>query len=54
MIMSILAVLKAGGAYVPVDPAYPAGRIRFMLEDTGATLLLAGKDVMDQLPLTGC
>ena len=40
MIVSVLAVLKAGAAYVPVDPAYPANRLRLMLEDSGARLLL--------------
>ncbi len=42
LIITILAILKAGGTYVPVDPAYPAHRIRHMLEDTGSTLLLTG------------
>ncbi|WP_268795459.1 non-ribosomal peptide synthetase [Paenibacillus sp. Leaf72] len=40
MIAAILAVLKAGAAYVPIDPAYPEQRISYMLEDSGAKLLL--------------
>ncbi|WP_337842012.1 amino acid adenylation domain-containing protein [Rheinheimera sp.] len=40
MLVAILAVLKTGAAYVPVDPAYPADRIQFMLQDCGASLLL--------------
>ncbi|MED3001255.1 amino acid adenylation domain-containing protein, partial [Bacillus velezensis] len=41
MAVSVLAVLKAGGAYVPLDPEYPEDRLRYMLEDSGACLLLA-------------
>ena len=37
----ILAVLKAGGAYVPIDTNYPQERIDFILEDTGAELILS-------------
>ncbi len=40
MLTCVLAVLKAGGAYVPLDPAYPKERLAFMLEDSGAALLL--------------
>ncbi|NGZ77570.1 non-ribosomal peptide synthetase [Saccharibacillus alkalitolerans] len=40
MILSVLAVLKTGAAYLPIDPEYPQERIRFMLEDSGADLLL--------------
>ncbi len=43
MIIALLAVLKAGGAYVPLDPEYPKERVRYMLEDSGASLVLAGK-----------
>jgi non-ribosomal peptide synthetase component F len=38
--VSILACLKAGAAYVPLDPGYPADRVRFILKDCGAVLLL--------------
>ena len=40
LLVAVLAVWKAGGAYVPLDPDYPADRMRFMLEDSGAKVLL--------------
>ena len=40
MLTCVLGVLKAGGAYVPLDPSYPEERLAFMLEDSGASLLL--------------
>ncbi len=41
LVASLLAVLRAGGAYVPMDPGYPAERLRYMLADSGAALVLA-------------
>ncbi|EUA24829.1 AMP-binding enzyme family protein [Mycobacterium xenopi 3993] len=32
-IVAILAVLKTGAAYVPIDPALPAARVGFILDD---------------------
>ncbi|WP_405924541.1 amino acid adenylation domain-containing protein [Streptomyces sp. NBC_00035] len=40
LMVALLAVLKAGGAYLPLDPGYPAGRLEFMLTDSGAPVLL--------------
>lgn len=47
MIISLLGILKAGGAYVPLDPAFPKQRLSFMLEDTGATLLVTQENLRD-------
>ena len=40
MIIAMLAVLKSGAAYVPIDPAYPADRIAYMIEDSALKVVL--------------
>ncbi|HBV96367.1 MAG TPA: polyketide synthase, partial [Desulfotomaculum sp.] len=40
MVIALLAILKAGGAYLPLDPTYPEGRLMFMLEDAGVSIVL--------------
>ena len=35
-----LAILLAGGTYVPIDPSYPSDRIRYMVDDCGAEVLI--------------
>ncbi|HVV47386.1 MAG TPA: amino acid adenylation domain-containing protein [Bryobacteraceae bacterium] len=42
MLVAVLGVLKAGGAYVPLDPGFPDERLAYMLEDSGAGVLIAG------------
>jgi amino acid adenylation domain-containing protein len=44
MIVGLLAILKAGGAYLPIDPGCPEARVRYMLEDSCAKLLLTEVD----------
>ncbi|RML24522.1 Syringopeptin synthetase A, partial [Pseudomonas syringae pv. lapsa] len=41
MVIGLLAILKAGGGYVPLDPAYPAERIAYMLQDSAPAAVLA-------------
>jgi amino acid adenylation domain-containing protein len=40
MMIGLLAILKAGGAYLPIDPAIPAERWQFMLEDASVKIML--------------
>ncbi len=44
MVVAMLAVLQAGGAYVPLDPAYPRERLRFMLDDSCARVVLVSAE----------
>src|SRR5262245_14262424 len=41
VLVAIMAVLKTGKFYAALDAGYPRERLRFMLEDTGARLILA-------------
>jgi len=52
MIIGLLGILKAGGAYLPLDPAYPAARLAFMLEDAGVGVLLTQSSLVKELPKT--
>ncbi|MBL1087777.1 AMP-binding protein, partial [Streptomyces actinomycinicus] len=39
-VTTVLALMKAGAVYVPLDTRYPAERIRHVLADTGAALVV--------------
>ncbi|MER7172855.1 amino acid adenylation domain-containing protein [Streptomyces mesophilus] len=36
LVATLLGILRAGCAYVPVDPAYPADRVRYVIENSRA------------------
>ncbi|MEI6124400.1 MAG: Pls/PosA family non-ribosomal peptide synthetase [Bacteroidota bacterium] len=44
----MLAVLKAGGAYIPLDPEIPAERVNFIMDDSGAKLIITADEILDR------
>ncbi|HLL47748.1 MAG TPA: amino acid adenylation domain-containing protein, partial [Longimicrobiaceae bacterium] len=53
LVAGVLGILRAGGAYLPLDPAYPAERLAFMLDDAGAPAVLAQPELLASLPSVG-
>ncbi len=45
MMVAVLAVLKAGAAYVPIDTDYPIERVKFIIEDCNASLLITDSEI---------
>ena len=45
-----LATLKAGGAFCPISLDVPEGRLRFILQDVSAKVLLTTTQLQDRLP----
>lgn len=42
MIIGLLAIIKAGAAYVSIDPDFPDDRIKYIIKDCDAKLILLG------------
>ena len=42
---TVLGISKAGAAFIPVDPAYPADRVQYIIEDSAAAYLISSRDV---------
>ncbi|MER7186270.1 amino acid adenylation domain-containing protein [Streptomyces hyaluromycini] len=53
LVAALLATLTAGAAYLPLDPDYPEDRVRFMLQDSGARLVLARRRSADRVSGAG-
>ncbi|GGV18434.1 hypothetical protein GCM10010275_70150 [Streptomyces litmocidini] len=51
LVTAIIGTLTAGAAYLPVDPALPADRRRYLVEDSGADLVVV--DGADGSPAPG-
>ena len=47
-IVSMIAIMKAGGAYVPLDPKHPQTRLRELIEDVGAPVVLCSRGYHDK------
>jgi amino acid adenylation domain-containing protein len=50
--IALVGILRAGGAFVNIDATYPADRIRFMLSDSGASVVLIQERLRARLPPT--
>ncbi|MCD6571342.1 MAG: amino acid adenylation domain-containing protein, partial [Deltaproteobacteria bacterium] len=50
MIIGVLGILKAGGAYVPIESEYPKARIKYMLEEIQAPVIIVQDRLLDRLP----
>lgn len=53
LVVAALAIVKAGGAYVAIDPAYPDDRVRWMLDDSGATAVVTDASTAARLGTFG-
>ncbi|HFC12996.1 MAG TPA: amino acid adenylation domain-containing protein, partial [Anaerolineae bacterium] len=51
-IIAMLAINKAGGSYLPLDSNMPTERIRYMLADCAAEIVITNSQLKAQLPPT--
>jgi amino acid adenylation domain-containing protein len=49
MVVALLGILRAGAAYVPLDLGYPRERLAWMLEDSGARLVVTRGGAVEPL-----
>lgn len=47
MIIGLVGILKCGCTYVPIDPEYPENRIKYMLNDCNAKVLLVNSNTLN-------
>jgi amino acid adenylation domain-containing protein len=52
LLPALLGVLMSGCAYVPLDPSFPKERIQFMLQNSGASLLIVEGETMWEQPIS--
>lgn len=53
MVIGIWGIMKAGAAYVPVDAEFPEDRIRYMIGDTAAKLVISDRFTTRFLSVAG-
>ncbi|MCP4602350.1 MAG: amino acid adenylation domain-containing protein [Proteobacteria bacterium] len=49
-IVAILGALRAGVTFLPIDPQYPEERIRYLIEDSHAEIVMALQSTVGSLP----
>ncbi|MGW1715506.1 amino acid adenylation domain-containing protein [Streptomyces sp. NPDC002156] len=48
--VAVLAVVKSGAAYLPLDPAYPADRLAYIVDDASPLVVLTTAETAGALP----
>ncbi|KAI1632965.1 amino acid adenylation domain-containing protein [Biscogniauxia mediterranea] len=48
--IALLAILKSGGAFCPLNLDAPSDRVRFILQDVNAKVVLASSDLVSKVP----
>ncbi len=49
LIVALLAIWKAGAAFLPIDILYPKSRVQYLLQNSGAKLLLSQENLREKL-----
>lgn len=53
MMISIFGILKSGAAYLPIDISYPEDRIKYIVNNSKAKIILKEEDVLDVINVNG-
>jgi amino acid adenylation domain-containing protein/non-ribosomal peptide synthase protein (TIGR01720 family) len=53
LVPTLLGVMRTGAAYLPLDPVQPAERIAFIVQDSGARVIVTCADLRDSVAAAG-
>ena len=53
LVVAALAIVRAGAGYVAIDPMYPAERVEWMLDDSGAAAVVSDASTAARLGIHG-
>ena len=53
LVVAALAIVRAGAGYVAIDPMYPAERVEWMLDDSGAAAVVSDVSTAGRLGIHG-
>ena len=48
LVVGILGILQSGNVLVPLNPAYPAARLCYLVDDCGIRVLLSDRANLEQ------
>ncbi len=51
LVLMLLGIMKSGRAYIPLDPLFPPERLKYILENSGAKVLIRGDDSLFEIAI---